>query len=161
MREQIAGSLGTMGREGRRWQGDILVWMIEVKCCLVGDANCGSLVFLVYLFIFFHVLLVTFRTDFFSSTSAVRSRRERESGISGHLRRRREREKVCVSVSVRVREGERGSLGAEAVGWWVRTWRRCGRGAGQEIGQSLHCLWPQEEQVVLMTIMLPHLQQYS
>lgn len=28
-------------------------------------------------------------------------------------------------------------------------------------GQSLHCLWPQPVQVVLMTIMPPHLQQYS
>lgn len=30
-----------------------------------------------------------------------------------------------------------------------------------EAGQLLHCWWPQLEQVVLMTIMPPHLQQYS
>ena len=30
-----------------------------------------------------------------------------------------------------------------------------------DAGHSVHCLWPQPVQVVLMTIMPPHLQQYS
>lgn len=33
--------------------------------------------------------------------------------------------------------------------------------APYDTGHSLHCLWPQALQVVLMTIMPPHLQQYS